>query len=114
MPSFAVASHGSPMPLRSAEKLVGEAAFAAVAPLAQAPELAVVQPFQNRLFVGIVHAGDLELAGAACGNLLGVGKAHALALGCLGPQGAQTAQGERVSLGLSGPAGGAGTRSFLR
>ena len=72
------------MPLQSAENLVGEAAFTRVAPLAQAPELAVIQPLHHRFFVGIVHAGDLELAGRTSWNLLGVGKAHAFALGCLG------------------------------
>lgn len=75
------------MPSRLAEKLVGEAALAAVAPLAQTPELAVLQPLQHRLFVGVVHADDLKLAGAACGDLLAVGQADPLALSGLGPQG---------------------------
>ena len=70
--------------MHSAQKGVAEPALAGVAPLAEAPELAVVQPLHHRSRVGVVHAEHFELAGAACRDLLAVGEAHPLALRRLG------------------------------
>nr|DAM02514.1 MAG TPA: hypothetical protein [Caudoviricetes sp.] len=77
------------MPLLSGIHLisdVGKAALSAVAPLANAPELAVIQPLTHNLFVAVVKEGHVKLASAARRDLLTVGKAHALALCGLGTQ----------------------------
>lgn len=54
----------------SVDDVKGEAALAAVSPLADAAQNAVVQPLQNRVLERFVHEKDLKLAGAACRDLL--------------------------------------------
>lgn len=60
---FGEANQSRPMPLHSVKNLIGEAALTRVTPLANATHRSIVQPFQNGLFVGIIHAQHLKLTG---------------------------------------------------
>ena len=57
------ANQSVPMPLHSVKNLIGEAALTRVTPLANTTHRSIVQPFQNGLFVGIIHAQHLKLTG---------------------------------------------------
>lgn len=63
---------------------IGETAFAGIAPLADAAQSAIVQPFKDGLFVGIIHQKNFKLASGASGNLLAICEAYALTLCGLG------------------------------
>ena len=66
------------MPSLSGFHLIGnvsKAALSAVAPLADAAELAIIQPLAHGLFVAVVKEGHVKLAAAARRDLLTVGKA---------------------------------------
>lgn len=60
---FGEANQSGPMPLHSVKNLIGEAALTRVTPLTNATHRSIVQPFQNGLFVGIIHAQHLKLTG---------------------------------------------------
>lgn len=63
---------------------IGETAFAGITPLADTAQGAIVQPFQNSLFVRIVHQQNFKLTSGASRDLLTVRKAYTLALCGLG------------------------------
>lgn len=73
-------------------------AFSTVAPLANAGEAAIVQPFPDGLLMIVAEADHPELAGSACGDLFTHGKADALTMRRLRSQGALALTNRAVKL----------------